>query len=165
MTNAGTPLSPPQWGGRGGATRTAIFTGVFNPFTIGHADIVSRALNVFDRVVIGIGYNPRKGEETDVRERTAQIEKVYKDEPRVTVEAYSDMAADLAARHNATAVVKGVRSVKDFEYERSQAEYNSMLGGGLETVVFFARPELAALSSSAVRTLQYFGKDVSKFLP
>lgn len=145
--------------------RTAIFTGVFNPFTIGHADIVTRALSVFDRVVIGIGYNPHKGEETDVRQRQKQIEAVYKDEPRVTVEAYSDMAADLAARHNATAVVKGVRSVKDFEYERSQAEYNCMLGGGLETVVFFARPELAALSSSAVRTLQHFGKDVSKFLP
>ena len=145
--------------------RTAIFTGVFNPFTIGHADIVARALTVFDKVVVGIGFNPHKRDAADVRERVEQIEAVYKDEPRVVVEAYSDMAADLAARHNATALVKGVRSVKDFEYERSQAEYNNMLGDGLETVVFFARPELAALSSSAVRTLQLFGKDVSRFLP
>lgn len=145
--------------------RTAIFTGVFNPFTIGHADIVTRALTVFDKVVIGIGYNPQKGEKADVESRIEQITAVYKDNPRVAVEAFSDMAADLAARHNATAVVKGIRSVKDFEYERSQAEYNSLLGGGLETVVFFARPELSSLSSTAVRTLQHFGKDVSKFLP
>lgn len=145
--------------------RTAIFTGVFNPFTIGHADIVTRALTVFDKVIIGIGYNPGKGEVADVQCRQERIEAVYKDEPRVVVEAFSDMAADLAARHNATAVVKGVRSVQDFEYERSQAEYNSLLGGGLETVVFFARPELSSLSSTAVRTLQYFGKDVSRFLP
>lgn len=145
--------------------RTAIFTGSFNPFTIGHADIVERALAVFDRVVIGIGYNPDKGAEGDVQGRVEQIRKVYMDNPRVEVEAYSDMAADLAARHGATAVVKGIRSVKDFEYERSQAEYNSLLGGGLETVVFFARPELSSLSSSAVRTLQHFGKDVSGFLP
>lgn len=146
-------------------SRTAIFTGVFNPFTIGHADIVERALRIFDRVVIGIGYNPSKGDAHNVQERIDQITAVYKDEPRVVVEAYSDMAADLAKRHNATAVVKGIRSVKDFEYERSQAEYNSLLGDGLETVAFFARPELASLSSTAVRTLQYFGKDVTKFLP
>ncbi len=145
--------------------RTAIFTGVFNPFTIGHADIVNRALKVFDRIVIGIGYNPSKGDVADIQKRIDQITAVYKDEPRVVVEAYSDMAADLAKRYDAVAVVKGVRSVKDFEYERDQAEYNSLLGDGLETVTFFARPELAALSSTAVRTLQYFGKDVTKFLP
>ncbi len=145
--------------------RTAIFTGVFNPFTIGHADIVNRALKIFDRVVIGIGYNPSKGDVADIQKRIDQITAVYKDEPRVVVEAFSDMAADLAKRYDAVAVVKGIRSVKDFEYERDQAEYNSLLGDGLETVTFFARPELAALSSTAVRTLQYFGKDVTKFLP
>ncbi|MEE1317026.1 MAG: pantetheine-phosphate adenylyltransferase, partial [Prevotella sp.] len=93
------------------------------------------------------------------------IERLYAADSRVTVEAYTDMAADLAARHNAVAVVKGVRSVQDYEYERTQAEFNRLLGGGLETVLFFARPELAALSSSAVRTLQHFGRDVSAFLP
>ena len=145
--------------------RTAIFTGVFDPFTIGHADIVERALTVFDKVVVGIGYNPQKTGSGDLQRRIDQITAVYKDEPRVIVEAYDDMAADLAARHGATAVVKGVRNVQDFEYERSQAEYNRLLGDGLETVVFFARPELGALSSTAVRTLKYFGKDVTKFLP
>lgn len=145
--------------------RTAIFTGSFDPFTIGHADIVSRALTVFDHVVIGIGYNPHKTDHADMQKRMQAIERLYAADERVTVEAYTDMAADLAARHNAVAVVKGVRSVQDYEYERTQAEFNRLLGGGLETVLFFARPELAALSSSAVRTLQHFGRDVSAFLP
>lgn len=145
--------------------RTAIFTGSFDPFTIGHADIVSRALAVFDHVVIGIGYNPHKTDHADMQNRLHAIERLYAADSRVTVEAYTDMAADLAARHNAVAVVKGVRSVQDYEYERTQAEFNRLLGGGLETVLFFASPELAALSSSAVRTLQHFGRDVSAFLP
>jgi len=145
--------------------RTAIFTGTFNPFTIGHADIVERALGIFDNIVIGIGFNPAKTEQTDVQTRISNIQEIYKGEPRITVKAYSDMTADFAARHNAVAVVKGVRSVQDYEYERNQAEYNRMLGDGLETVLFFSRPELAAVSSSAVRTLKYFGKDVSQFLP
>ncbi len=144
---------------------TAIFTGTFNPFTIGHADIVERALRLFDRLVIGIGYNPHKAEADDIAARVDAITQLYAHDPRVIVEAYGDMAADLARRHHATTVVKGVRSVKDYEYERAQAEYNALLGDGLETVVLFARPELAALSSSSVRTLQLFGKDVSRFLP
>lgn len=145
--------------------KTALFTGSFNPFTIGHADIVERALSIFDRVVIGIGYNTEKSADTDIYNRVEHIKEIYEDEERVTVEAFSDMAADLAKRHNATAVVKGVRSVKDYEYERAQAEYNRLLGEGLETVLFFSKPELSALSSSAVRTLQHFGRDVSEFLP
>ena len=144
--------------------RTGIFTGSFNPFTIGHADIVERSLAIFDKVVIGIGYNPTKGD-GDLDARIDAIRNVYAGNPRVEVEAYSDMAADFAARHDAVAVIKGVRSVKDYEYERNQAEYNRLLGDGLETVLFFSRPELSALSSSAVRTLQLFGKDVTKFLP
>lgn len=144
--------------------RTALFTGTFNPFTIGHADIVKRALTIFDKVVIGIGYNPEKPM-TDVEKRVKTIEKVYKDEPRVKVEAYSDLTVDLARRHDAKAIVKGVRSVKDFEYEREQAEYNKLLGDGLETVLFYSKPELTAISSTTVRQLQYFGKDITPFLP
>lgn len=144
--------------------RCCVFTGSFNPFTIGHADIVQRALGVFDKVVIGVGYNPEKGL-SDTASRVEQIEQVYRNDPRVVVEAFSDLTADLAARHNAVAVVKGVRTVQDFEYERQQAEFNNLLGDGLETVVFFAKPGLASLSSSVIRQLQYFGRDVSEFLP
>lgn len=150
--------------------KTALFTGTFNPFTIGHADIVERTLKIFDQIVIGIGYNPDKGSKEgfmspEIEERVAKIRKVYEDDPRVIVEAYSDLTVDLAERHNAVAIVKGVRSIKDYEYERDQADFNKLLSNGLDTILFYSRPELAALSSSMVRTLEMFGKDVSRFLP
>lgn len=149
--------------------KTALFTGTFNPFTIGHADIVDRALKLFDKVVIGIGYNPDKGSKEgflspEIEARVETIRKVYENDPRVIVEAYSDLTVDLAARHNAVAIVKGVRSVKDYEYERDQADFNKLLSNGLDTILFYSRPELSALSSSVVRTLEMFGKDVSKFV-
>lgn len=149
--------------------KTALFTGTFNPFTIGHADIVERALKLFDKVVIGIGYNPDKGSKEgflspEIEARVENIRKVYENDSRVIVEAYSDLTVDLAARHNAVAIVKGVRSVKDYEYERDQADFNKLLSNGLDTILFYSRPELSALSSSVVRTLEMFGKDVSKFV-
>lgn len=149
--------------------KTALFTGTFNPFTIGHADIVERALKLFDTVVIGIGYNPDKGSKegfvsAEIEARVETIRKVYENDSRVVVEAYSDLTVDLAARHNAVAIVKGVRSVKDYEYERDQADFNKLLSDGLDTILFYSRPELSALSSSVVRTLEMFGKDVSKFV-
>ena len=150
--------------------KTALFTGTFNPFTIGHADIVERALKIFDQIVIGIGYNPDKGSKEDfmspeIEERVTQIRKVYENDPRVIVEAYSDLTVDLAERHNAVAIVKGVRSIKDYEYERDQADFNRLLSNGLDTILFYSRPEFSALSSSMVRTLEMFGKDVCQFLP
>ncbi|MBQ9237653.1 MAG: pantetheine-phosphate adenylyltransferase [Prevotella sp.] len=144
--------------------KTAIFPGTFNPFTVGHADIVERALTIFDKVVIGVGYNPEKGD-SNIYPRVAHIKEVYEDNPNVVVEAYTDLTVDLARRHEATAIVKGVRSVKDYEYEREQAEFNRMLGDGIETVLIFSRPEYTSLTSSIVRTLQHFGKDVSEYLP
>lgn len=149
--------------------KTALFTGTFNPFTIGHADIVERALKLFDKVVIGIGYNPDKGTKEgflspEIEARVETIRKVYENDSRVIVEAYSDLTVDLAARHNAVAIVKGVRSVKDYEYERDQADFNKLLSDGLDTILFYSRPELSALSSSVIRTLEIFGKDVSKFV-
>lgn len=149
--------------------KTALFTGTFNPFTIGHADIVERALKLFDKVVIGIGYNSDKGTKEgflspEIEARVETIRKVYENDSRVIVEAYSDLTVDLAARHNAVAIVKGVRSVKDYEYERDQADFNKLLSDGLDTILFYSRPELSALSSSVVRTLEMFGKDVSKFV-
>jgi pantetheine-phosphate adenylyltransferase len=150
--------------------KTALFTGTFNPFTIGHADIVERALKIFDQIVIGIGYNPDKGSKEgfmspEIEKRVNRIRKVYENDPRVIVEAYSDLTVDLAERHNAVAIVKGVRSIKDYEYERDQADFNKLLSNGLDTILFYSRPELSALSSSVIRTLEMFGKDVSQFLP
>ena len=145
--------------------KTAIFPGSFNPFTKGHHDIVCRALTIFDKVVIGIGYNPDKPKPDDLQQRIEQIAAIYKDDSRVEVETYDDLTIDFAKRHDATAIVKGVRSMQDFEYERTQAEYNRMMSDGIETVILFADPKYASLSSSLVRTLKKFGKDVTELLP
>ena len=143
---------------------TAIFPGSFDPFTIGHDDIAQRALAIADRLVIAVGVNEHKHYTQTTEERVGAIATLYADNPRVEVMAYSDLTIELARRVGAQFVVKGVRSVKDFEYEREQADINRRLSG-LETVLLFAEPGMEAVSSSLVRELQRFGRDVSEFLP
>lgn len=142
----------------------ALFTGSFDPFTIGHADIVRRALPLFERIVVGVGVNERKHCLQPAAERVAAIERLYSGEPRIAVRQYSDLTVDLAKREGAHYIIKGIRSVKDFEYEREQADINLRIGG-VETLFLFASPELASVSSSVVRELIHFGRDVSEFLP
>ena len=142
----------------------AIFTGSFDPYTIGHDDILRRALPLFDSIVIGVGHNERKQYMNSVEERVEAIRALYANEPKVRVEAYSDLTIDFARRVGAHFIIKGVRSVKDFEYEREQAELNRRLGG-VETLLLLAVPTLACVSSSAVRELAHFGQDIQPFLP
>ena len=144
--------------------RIAIFPGSFDPFTIGHASIVRRGLEMFDKIVIGVGYNTNKRSFLTPEERVEAIEKVYASEARVKVVAYADLTADLARREQAGFVLRGIRSVKDFEYEREIASINNRLSG-VETVLLFTEPHYADISSTIVRELLAFGKDVSEFLP
>ncbi len=144
--------------------RIAIFPGSFDPFTIGHASIVRRGLEMFDKIVIGVGYNTNKRSFLTPEERVAAIEKVYASESRVKVVAYDNLTADLARREQARFVLRGIRSVKDFEYERDIAGINHRLSG-VETVLLFTEPHYADISSTIVRELLAFGKDVSEFLP
>lgn len=142
----------------------ALFTGTFDPFTIGHADIVSRILPMVAHLVIGVGINAGKHTLHTPEERVEAIRTLYKDESRISVVAYSDLTIDLAKRENVRFIVRGVRSVKDFEYERDQAEFNKRLGN-IETLLLYASPTLAAVSSSAYRELVHFGKDAEWMLP
>lgn len=144
--------------------RIAIFPGSFDPFTIGHASIVRRGLEMFDKIVIGVGYNANKRSFLTPEERVAAIEKVYASESRVKVVAYDNLTADLARREQARFVLRGIRSVKDFEYERDIAGINHRLSG-VETVLLFTEPHYADISSTIVRELLAFAKDVSEFLP
>ncbi len=144
--------------------KVGLFTGSFDPFTIGHDDIVRRTLPLFDKLVVGVGVNTGKSATLGVEDRVAAIRRVYADEPRVEVVAYDDLTADLARRVGARYVVRGVRSVKDFEYERDMADLNRRLGA-LETILIMAKPEYATISSSAARELSLFGKDISWMLP
>ena len=143
---------------------TAIFTGSFDPFTIGHFDIVSRALPLFSRIVIGVGVNERKKYMQSAELRCADIERIFADEPKVEVKAYSDLTVDFARREGAIYIIKGVRSVKDFEYEREQADINRQLSG-IDTLLLYSDPRYSSISSSMVRELIHFGQDVSPYLP
>ena len=147
--------------------RTGIFVGSFNPFTIGHDSIVRRTLPLFDRLVIGVvGDNVQKPDMLPAEERMKAIKTLYVNEPAIEVKPYFGLAVDFARAENARFIVKGVRSAKDFEYEREQAEINRMITNGeVETILLYAEPQLSSISSSMVRELQHFGIDVSKFLP
>ena len=144
--------------------KTGIFVGSFDPFTIGHLSIVRRALPLFDKLVIGVGVNERKTYQHTTEERIAAISRLFDDEPAVEVRSYSGLTVDFAHSVEAGFIVKGVRSMKDFEYEREQADINREIGG-VETVLLFAEPQLAHISSSMVRELTHFGKDPAPYLP
>ena len=144
--------------------KLALFPGSFDPFTKGHADIVTRALALFDEIIIGVGYNEQKPGWKPVEERVEKIRQLYADEARVKVESYKGLTADFAKENGITAIVRGVRTVADFEYELQMADVNKQLTG-IETVLRPASPQFASLSSSVVRELAHFGQDISAFLP
>ena len=145
-------------------TRIGLFTGTFDPFTIGHQNIVDRVLPLFDKLVIAVAVSKLKHTSEEIEARVQAIKAVFAGEKRVEVRPYADLTIDMARREGARFIVRGVRSAKDFEYEREQADINKQLGG-IETLLLFADPRLSSISSSMVRELQFFGKDVAEWLP
>lgn len=138
--------------------------GTFDPFTVGHESIVNRALPLFDKLVIGVvGDNVNKPNMSPAEQRADAIRQVFQQRPDIDVQIYTGLAMDFAKSVGAQFIVKGVRSVSDFEHEQWQADFNRRLGG-IETVLLYCEPELASVSSSAVRELAHFGVDVSEFL-
>ena len=144
--------------------RTAVFPGTFDPFTIGHDALVRRALSVVDELYIAIGINTEKRTLFSLEERIGRIAALYKDEPRIHVVSYGGLTTDFAQTIGAQFIIRGVRSAIDFEYERNIADINRMLTG-IDTLLFISEPQYAAISSSMVRELVHFGKDVSPYLP
>ena len=142
----------------------ALFPGTFDPFTIGHESIVRRALTFVDEVVIAIGVNENKHTCLPVAKREQAISDSYRTEPRVSVHSYDCLTVDFAAAVGADVIIRGIRTVKDFEYEETIADLNRKLAG-IETILLFTEPELTSISSTAVRELMQYGKDVSRFLP
>ena len=144
--------------------KSILFPGSFDPFTLGHANLVERALKLFDEVVIAVGVNEQKAGWIPADERVQKIKELYRENECVRVESYSGLTTDFAHSIGSTAILRGVRTVKDFEYEQLMADVNRRLTG-IDTVCLFADPQLAAISSSIVRELAHFGKDISEFLP
>ncbi len=143
--------------------RTALFAGSFNPFTVGHLSVVERALPLFDRIVIAVGINADKPAD-NLDSRLDAIRVAVAQYPQVEVMSYHGLTVDLATEIGAVALLRGVRDVADFEYERNMADINRRLTG-VETVLMFTLPEHAAVSSSVVRELERYGRDVTQFLP
>ena len=144
--------------------RRAIFPGTFDPFTIGHYSVVKLALTFMDEVIIGIGINDNKKTWFPMDKRLEMIRGLFADEPRIRVEAYDCLTVDFAKEQNAGFIVRGIRTVHDFEYEETIADINRKLAG-IETILLFTEPELTSISSTIVRELLQFGKDVTPFLP
>ena len=157
--------------------KIGIFTGTFDPFTIGHQNIAERALPMFDKLVIAVAMSKLKHATEEISQRVESIKKVFPQECtelideqdvskgyRMEVVAYDDLTIDLAHRVGAQFLVRGVRSVKDFEYEREQADINRQLGG-VETILLFSDPRYSSISSTLVRELRFFGRNVDEFLP
>lgn len=144
--------------------KQALFAGSFDPFTIGHYSVVKRALPMFDKITIGIGINSGKKSMFPVEERVKAIEKAFAGEERIEVKVYDCLTMDFAKEIGTDVLLRGVRTTKDFEYEREIADINLKLGG-IETVLLISEPEYASISSSVVRELITYGKDVSEFLP
>ena len=144
--------------------KTLLFPGSFDPFTIGHKWVVDRALTIADRVVIAIGVNENKRRTFSVEEVLEMIKKVYSQNSKVEVITYSGLTIDIVKEVGADAIVRGVRSTIDFEYEKNIADTNRELSG-VETILLFTHPTLSHVSSSMVRELKHFGHDVAKYIP
>lgn len=141
----------------------AIFAGSFDPFTVGHRSIVERALKFVDSLVIAIGFNERKPGEWTVEERVNAISALFENDSRVTVTSYTGLTMDYARAIGADFILRGVRGMTDFEYERNLADAN-MEVGGIETVFLISEPRYSFISSSMVRELMHNNYDVSRFI-
>ncbi|MDE7468116.1 MAG: pantetheine-phosphate adenylyltransferase [Muribaculaceae bacterium] len=147
--------------------RIALFAGSFDPFTLGHASVVERALPLFDRIVIAVGFNSSKEASESITRRTQELKRIYRhrlDKSIVIMTYEHKLTIDLARQVGANWLLRGVRNVKDFEYERELADINRRLSG-IETVILFTLPEHQSLSSSLVRELRSFGHDTSSLIP
>lgn len=144
--------------------KKVIFPGSFDPFTIGHANLVERAVRLFDEVIIAVGYNEQKTGWLPVEERVRALREYYSAMPQVRVESYTGLTVDFAQSQGARFILRGVRSVKDYEYELGIADINARLAD-VETVVLLADPTISGISSSVVRELHRFGRDITPWLP
>ena len=146
--------------------KTAIFPGSFDPFTMGHHDIVMRSLKIFDEVIIGIGYNStKKTRYFEIDSMVDKIRSVYVDIKAVKVIVYNELTSTLAKKHHAQFLIRGLRNTTDFEYENTISQMNRYLNEELETVFLITSPEYASISSTIIREVHRFGTDVNDFLP
>lgn len=145
--------------------RVCLFPGTFDPITLGHTDIINRALPLFDKVVIGIGRNANKTPMFSEEQRLNWIKEIYADEPKVDAVVYEGLTVECCKKVGANFILRGIRYVNDFEYEKAIADMNRSINGHIETVFLTCLPQYTSVASTLVRDVLKNGGDVSQFLP
>ena len=143
----------------------AVFPGSFDPFTIGHESVVLRAINLFDKIIIGIGSNTNKSAFFSAEQRLEMLRELFTGNPKVEAMYYDDLTTDFCKRVGAKYMLRGLRTSSDFEYEKSIAQVNQAMLPEVESLFMLTLPEHAAINSSVVREIMRYGGDVSKFVP
>ncbi|MCQ2229390.1 MAG: pantetheine-phosphate adenylyltransferase [Bacteroidales bacterium] len=144
--------------------RKAIFPGAFDPFTIGHENIVIRGLDLFDEIVVAVGINSEKNCLFTIPERLEHIRRVFADHENVSVDTYSGLTVDFAKEVGASHILRGIRTSADFEYERAIAQVNKQMSG-IDTAFLLTTPEHTPVNSTIVRDILRHNGDASMFLP
>jgi pantetheine-phosphate adenylyltransferase len=144
--------------------RICLFPGTFDPITLGHVDIINRALPVFDKIVVGVGINTAKAPMFSAEQRLDWIAEIYKDEERVEGAVYEGLTIDFCQKIGANFILRGIRYVSDFEYEKTIADANRTLDKNIETVFLTGEPKYTSVASTIVRDIIRNGGDASPFL-
>ncbi|PKP45025.1 MAG: pantetheine-phosphate adenylyltransferase [Bacteroidetes bacterium HGW-Bacteroidetes-12] len=143
----------------------ALFPGSFDPITIGHENIIRRALPLFDKLVVAVGSNTNKKHLFPLEQRTNWIKKVFEDDPKIEVVSYDGLTVDFCKKINATFIVRGLRNSSDYNYESTIAQMNHQLDNSIETLFLQTTPHLSAINSTIVRDIIIHKGDASKFIP
>ena len=144
--------------------KIALFPGTFDPFTLGHLSLVKRGLQLVDEIIIAIGVNLEKKTFFSLEQRIQMLMRLFESNTRIKIQAYTGLTVDFARETGARFILRGIRSVNDFEYEKNIADINREIAG-IETFVLFTEPEFTHISSSLVRELLTYGKSVAAFVP
>jgi pantetheine-phosphate adenylyltransferase len=145
--------------------RICLFPGTFDPITLGHTDIIDRSLDLFDKLYIGIGRNANKVPMFSEEQRLSWIRDIYKNDPRVEALAYDGLTAECCKRIGAQYILRGIRYVSDFEYEKAIADMNRSLDPSVETIFLTCLPQFTSVASTLVRDVIRNGGDAKQFLP
>jgi pantetheine-phosphate adenylyltransferase len=145
--------------------RTCLFPGTFDPLTLGHVDIINRAIPLFDKIIVGIGLNTAKAPMFSPEQRLAWIKEIYKDEERVEGAVYEGLTVDFCKKIGAQFILRGIRYVSDFEYEKTIADANRTLDKSIETIFLTGEPKYTSVASTIVRDIIRNNGDASHFLP
>lgn len=145
--------------------KVCLFPGTFDPVTLGHTDIINRALPLFEKLIIGLGRNTNKNTLFSEAQRLDWIREIYKDEKKIDVIAYDGLTVDCCKRVGATYLLRGIRYVNDFEYEKAIADMNRSISDGIETIFLTCLPIYTSVASTLIRDVYINGGIVSQFLP